>query len=119
MIIVDVLIHPSKEHILLHTSDNPTSATIKMISLEGVIHDEISIASSELAIEWNDLDPTLVLLTAFHQDWTYDVFLYNGKEEEFGLYSIEDPFPKWLGTRKIVTGHMTGHPLDGGKLLFV
>ena len=38
------------------------------------LHDEVSIESSELAIEWNDLDPSLVLLTAFHQDWTYDVF---------------------------------------------
>ncbi len=36
-----------------------TSAKVKIISLEGVVLDEISIASSELAIEWNDLDPDL------------------------------------------------------------
>ena len=99
-IIVDVLIHPSKEYILLHTTDNPTSATIKILSLDGIIHDEISIESSELAIEWNDLDPSLILLTAFHQDWTFDVFLYNGNKEMFGLIDIEDPFPKWYGTEK-------------------
>lgn len=116
-IIVDVLIHPSKNYILLHTTNNPTSATIKILSLDGTLLDEISIESSELAIEWNDLDPSLVLLTAFHQDWTFDVFLYNGKEEDFGLLDTEDPFPQWLGTDQIVVGHVTGHPLDGGDLL--
>ena len=119
MVIVDVLIHPSKNTFLVHTSDNPSSATIKVISLEGVVQDEITIASSELAIEWNDLDPTLLLLTAFHQDWTYDVFLYSGIEEEMGLIPLGDPFPKWLGKRKVVTVHIPEHPLDGGELYFV
>ena len=56
-IIIDVLIHPSKNYLLLHTSDNPTSATVKIISIDGIIQDEIEVASTELAIEWNDLNP--------------------------------------------------------------
>ncbi|QUW22252.1 hypothetical protein JSQ81_01250 [Sporosarcina sp. Marseille-Q4063] len=114
MIIVDAIIHPNKEMILLHTSTNSTSANVKMISLEGIVLDEISIASSELAIEWNDLDPNLILLTAFYQDWTYDVFLFNGREELKTL-ELEDPFPKWLGSQ-ILTVHIPEHPLDGGSL---
>lgn len=116
-IIVDVLIHPSKEYILLHTTDNPTSAIIKILSLDGTTHHELSIESSELAIEWNTIDPSLVLLTAFHQDWTFDVFLYDAGEEEFGLMASEDPFPKWLGTERIVTSLLDGHPLDGSTLV--
>ncbi len=115
MIIVDAIIHPNKEMILLHTSTDSTSANVKMISLDGIVLDEISIASSELAIEWNDLNPDLILLTAFHQDWTYDVFLYNGAEKELNTLSLEDPFPKWLGSQ-IVTVHIPEHPLDGGSL---
>ena len=115
MIIVDAIIHPTKELILVHTSNNPTSANVKMLSLEGVVLDEISIASSELAIEWNDLDPNLILLTAFHQDWTYDILVYNGKEQEINTISLEDPFPKWLGPQ-IVTVHIPEHALDGGSL---
>ena len=30
-IIIDVLIHPSKKYLLLHTSDNSTSATVKIL----------------------------------------------------------------------------------------
>jgi hypothetical protein len=115
MIIIDAIIHPNKEMIILHTSTDSTSANVKMISLEGIVLDEISIASSELAIEWNDLNPNLVLLTAFHQDWTYDVFLYNGKEKDLIELSLGDPFPKWLGSQ-IVTVHIPDHPLDGGSL---
>lgn len=115
MIIVDAIIHPNKEMILLHTSTNSTSANVKMISLEGIVLDEISIASSELAIEWNDLDPNLILLTAFYQDWTYDVFLFSGQEEELKTLFLEDPFPKWLGSQ-ILTVHIPEHPLDGGSL---
>lgn len=116
-IVIDVLIHPSKKYLLLHTSDNSTSATIKILSTDGIIQDEIEVASTELAIEWNDLDPSLILLTAFYQDWTFDLFLYKGAESYLGLLPIEDPFPKWFGTEQIVIGYMEDHPLDGGELL--
>lgn len=117
MIIVDVLIHPSKKKYLLHTSDNSSSGTIKIISLEGIVLEEISIASSELAIEWNEVDPSLVLLTAFQKDWSYDVLLYKGEEEDISILPLEDPFPKWLGEQQIVTVNVPEHPLDGGELL--
>jgi hypothetical protein len=115
-IINDVLIHPSKNFILLHTTDNSSSATIKILSLDGTLHDEVSIESSELAIEWNDLDPSLLLLTAFHQDWSYDVFLYNGNDETFGLIDINDPFAQWFGSDQIISSPDVDHPLDGGEL---
>lgn len=115
-IIIELLIHPSKKFILLHTSDNPASAKVKILTTDGVLQHEIEVASTELAIEWNDLDPSLVLLTAFHQDWTYDLFLFNGQEADFGLLEIEDPFPKWYGDKRIAIGDVENHILDGGKI---
>lgn len=114
--IIDVLIHPSKKYLLLHTSDNATSATVKIVTMDGTVQDEVIVASKELAIEWNDLDPSLILLTAFHQDWTFDLFIYNGKIESLDLVAIEDPFPKWLGKDKIAIGYVEGHVLDGGEI---
>lgn len=115
-IVIDVLIHPSKKYLLLHTSDNSTSATLKIITTDGIIQDEIEIASKELEIEWNDLDPKLLLLTAFYEDWTFDLFLYNGAESYLGLLPIEDPFPKWFGKDQIVVGFVEDHSLDGSEL---
>ena len=115
-IIIELLIHPSKKFLLLHTSDNPTSAKVKILTTDGILQNEIEVASTELAIEWNDLDPSLVLLTAFHQDWTYDLFLFNGQEADFGLLEIEDPFPKWYGDNRIAIGSAENHVLDGGRI---
>jgi len=114
--IIDLLIHPSKKYLLLHTSDNAASATIKIVTMDGAVQDEVIVASTELAIEWNDTDPSLILLTAFHQDWTFDLFIYNGKVESLDLIAIEDPFPKWLGEDKIAVGYVEGHVLDGGEI---
>lgn len=114
--IIDVLIHPSKKYLLLHTSDNAASATVKIVTIDGTVQDEVIVASTELAIEWNDTDPSLILLTAFHQDWTFDLFIYNGKKESLDLLVIEDPFPKWLGKDKIAIGFVEGHVLDGGEI---
>ncbi|WP_318615021.1 hypothetical protein [Sporosarcina sp. YIM B06819] len=114
--IIDVLIHPSKQYLLLHTSDNSTSATVKMLSTDGIIQDEIEVASTELGIEWNDLNPSLILLTAFYQDWTFDLYLYDGAESDLVLLPIEDPFPKWFGGQQIAVGYVEDHPLDGGEI---
>ena len=115
-IIVDVFIHPSKEQLLIHTTDNPASGTVKIISLDGVVQHEVSIESSELEIEWNDIDPSLILMTAFYEDWTYDVFVYDGSERNVRLLTLENPFPKWFGTEKIILTDISGHALDGGEL---
>ncbi len=115
--IIDILIHPSKKYLLLHTSENSTSATVKILSMDGTIQDEIEVASTELAIEWNDMDPSLILLTAFHQDWTFDLFMYNGEESSLKILEIEDPFPKWFGKDQIAIGYVEDHVLDGGEIL--
>lgn len=96
-IIADVRIHPVSNDLLIQTTASPTAATVKVISLEGVVLNEVSIESAELAIEWNDLDPAQLLLTAFYEDWSYDVFYFNGGSNDFSILPIEDPFPKWLG----------------------
>ncbi|KXH87442.1 hypothetical protein [Sporosarcina sp. HYO08] len=114
--IIDCLIHPSKKYLLLHTGDNPIAATVKMMTIDGEILDEVSVASSELGIQWNDIDPSRILLTAFYEDWTFDVFLYDRHEEFFGLLDIEDPFPKWFGDEQIIVLQEKDHSLDGGSL---
>ena len=115
-IIIDVFIHPSKEQLLIHTTDNPASGTVKIISLDGVVQHEVSVESAELEIEWNDIDSSLILMTAFYEDWTYDVFLYDGAESDVRLLTLKSPFPKWLGTDEIIMTDISGHALDGGEL---
>lgn len=102
MMIIDVLIHPSKEYLLVHTSATDTSATVKILTLDGMVQNEVTVESVELEIEWNDLDFSSVLLTAFYEDWSFDAFLFDGETNDIQLLPIQSPFPKWLGTNHFV-----------------
>lgn len=108
-IIVDVLVHPLKDKILIHTSDSSESGIVKVLSHTGFIEHEVTIESSELEIEWNDMEPSLILFTAFYEDWSYDVFLYDGIENDLQLFPLDNPFPKWLGSEKIVASNFDNH----------
>lgn len=116
MIIANVLIHPTEDYLLIHTTENPYAATIKIVSMDGVVQNEVSVESSEIHIEWNDLNPFYFLVTAFHQDWSYDVFMFDGEQNNLQLVSIENPFPKWLGVENVIFTSQENHPLDGDKL---
>ncbi len=100
--IIDVLVHSSKEYILLHTGSDNHSATVKIITKTGAPVNEITVESSEVSVEWNDLDPMLLLITAFDEDWSYDVFLYQMDTSDLALLTIENPFPKWIGKDEII-----------------
>lgn len=115
-IIIDVLIHPSKDFLLIHTSDNPLSATVKILTINGLLEEEVVVESSELGIEWNTIDPYRVLLTAFHEDWSFDLFSYDGHEDMLELVDLNDPFPKWFGSDQIATKSLEDHSLDGGSI---
>lgn len=104
----DVLVHPSKKYLLIHTSDDSDSATVKIISLDGTVLHQLTIDSKELSVEWNDLDENLVLLTAFDDNWSFDLFYYDGHEQEMTSLSLEDPFPKWLGKDQLLTLNESG-----------
>ncbi|QTD41695.1 hypothetical protein [Sporosarcina sp. Te-1] len=101
----DVLVHPSKQSILIHMSDDSDAATVKVIALDGTVLHKLTIESKEISIEWNDIDENLLLLTAFHEDWSFDLFYYDGYEQEMTSIHLEDPFPKWLGTDQLLTLH--------------
>lgn len=118
-LVIDVQIHANKEYMLIHTSDRPDRAELQIRSLSGEMINEVEIESTELSVEWNDMNPSLLLLTAFHEDWSYDVFLYNGEVDEIQLLSLDDPFPKWYGQTQIVVGKQGEHPLDGSELQIV
>lgn len=100
--ITDVLIHPLKEYFLIHTSTD-AAATVKFVSLDGVVQNEVTIESAELEIAWNDLNPFYILFTAFYEDWSFDVFFFDGSKNDLQILPIENPFPKWLGEDQFIT----------------
>lgn len=117
--ITDIIVHPSQEYILIHTSDQSDVAILKVLTTEGTVIHEMEIASTEITVNWNSVDAQKLLITAFHEDWTFDTFVFNGHTENLYVVTIDDPFPKWAGINQIVSIFYTEHILDGGNLQFL
>ncbi|MCR2820390.1 YqgU-like beta propeller domain-containing protein [Lederbergia panacisoli] len=100
--IMNVLIHKHTENLFIHTSPRAHAGKLYFIDFTGNVYFTTEIDSYELAYEWNETEPSLMLVTAFFEDWSYKVHLINnetGKVEE-----VEDtqPFLKWYGDKYIL-----------------
>jgi hypothetical protein len=114
--IIDVFIHPTRDYLLVHTSEHPNSAVMKIVRMDGTVLHQLEIDSTELAIEWNPENPEKILFTAFYEDWTFDLFFFDGHDDRLSIVELEDPFPKWAGDNTIVSMLYQEHPLDGGDI---
>ncbi|PIC65387.1 hypothetical protein CSV79_01840 [Sporosarcina sp. P13] len=101
-IISEVLIHPSKQQFLVKTADDSTEANIIMFTSDAQVLDELVVESTELEINWNPVDPSKLLLSAFADDWSYQMYFYDGKEQAVTPITLTDPFPQWLGEEDVV-----------------
>ncbi|MDN4609033.1 hypothetical protein [Sporosarcina highlanderae] len=117
--ITDIMVHPSLDYLLVHTSDQSDFAIVKMVALDGTVQHQVEINSTELAIEWNDMDPEMIVFTAFHEDWSFDLFVFNGHTGNLSIIELDDPFPKWIGERQIANMLFAEHPLDGGEIIIL
>ncbi len=100
--ISEVLIHSSKEQVLIKTANDATEANIVILNKDMNVLDEMTIESSELELEWNAVDSTQLLISAFQEDWSFQVMRYDTKDRMVQPIEIDSPFPKWLGEEQIV-----------------
>ncbi|MFX3674378.1 MAG: hypothetical protein ACE3JQ_08025 [Paenisporosarcina sp.] len=100
--IIDVKIHPSKDVLAIIMSDNSLHATIKIVTLGGKTIDQLTIESSELYIDWHTTNPTLLLITSFNKDWTFDTFAYSSLTQEMKRIPSIHPILKWKDENHLV-----------------
>ncbi|MFK4997670.1 hypothetical protein ACI2OX_09675 [Bacillus sp. N9] len=100
--IVDVIVHPDREKILIHTSPHTYGAEIFVINVKGEIHYSTEIESHELAFEWSDTDDSKLLITAFNADWSYKVYSVNTTTKQLTERNHLQPFMKWYGDQTII-----------------
>lgn len=117
MMVIDTKIHSSKDYIALHVSDSPASAIIKIIEPSGATVGEVKIDSSEVYMDWNDSDASLMMITAFYEDWTFDTFVFDIEAGELKLFESQDPFVKWLDADTLLSLQWMDHALSGGQIM--
>lgn len=114
--IIDVLVHPSRDYLLVHTSEQANAAVVKVIGMDGTIQHQAEIDSIELSVEWNRANPDKILFSAFQEDWSFDLFVFDGLDDSLSVVNFDDPFAKWAGNDRIMGLLFNGHPLDGGEI---
>ncbi len=110
-------IHPSKEMIMLHISENSSSAEIQLIDTKGVLVQSLHFESAEMFMSWHPTNPQLIAFSAFYEDWSYSSFVYNGKEQDLMAIEVDNPFIKWYDDEHLMVFEWEESSLDGSKLL--
>ena len=100
--ISEVHVHPSTSQLLIKTADDSTEAILHILDSDGTPLNEISVESSEIEIQWNASDASQVLLTAFSEDWSYQMMRYDANEDTLVGVDIADPFAQWIGVDELV-----------------
>lgn len=100
--IVSVVISPTKEKVLIHTSPSEKKAVITIIDAKGTVMLSKQIVSSELLFEWNPYDDQQILISSFNEQWDFEVLVLDMKEENFLDTPIKEPFGYWLTEDELI-----------------
>lgn len=99
--IVSMQLSPSKKFILIHSSPSTYEGMVTIISFDGEELLKQSFASFELSFEWNPFNESQVLVSAFNDDWTYDMQLMEIEGPEVTELTLSQPFNQWVGNEEI------------------
>ena len=114
--VIQGMIHPNKEMIILHTSNNSSSAEVLLLHTNGVVEQSLSFESAELYMDWHPTDPNLIAFTAFYDDWSYNSLVYNGHTKDMQAIDVDNPFVKWLDKENLMVFDWDSSSLDGSNL---
>ncbi|SHS78181.1 Uncharacterised protein [Mycobacteroides abscessus subsp. abscessus] len=100
--IVSVTISPSRNSILIHSSPNSSMGLVTIISSSGKIILSSEIPSNELAIEWNEYNENLLLITSFTEDWQYHTYTLDISKNTLAQITIPQPFAYWSNVNELL-----------------
>ncbi|NMD71839.1 hypothetical protein HHO41_16190 [Bacillus sp. DNRA2] len=101
--IISAFISPARDKILLHASSGLTEGSITVIDQTGTKLVEKSITSTELNFVWNPYDENLLLVTAFNEQWEYNVSLLNIETKKLTeMKFINQPFVNWNAKNEVI-----------------
>jgi hypothetical protein len=99
--IVTLQISPSKKNILIQSSPSTYEGQVTILSPEGTEIFKQSIPSYELAFEWNPFNESEILISAFNEDWTFQMLLLDIGQRKTTELTLPQPFIKWLGNEEV------------------
>ncbi|WP_433743133.1 hypothetical protein [Falsibacillus pallidus] len=95
--IVDILPSPDNKMIMVHTAPFTYQAKLVFLDLQGDHLYSVDIDSFELAYDWNNWDSEKLAVTAFDEEWNFQVYIVDWKQKKLQPIESGQPLLKWFG----------------------
>ncbi|MGP9042372.1 YqgU-like beta propeller domain-containing protein [Cytobacillus kochii] len=98
----NVYISPDQQYIFVQTEPSNQKWRIAIVDHKGDYILQELIDGTELAVSWNQYDPTKLLVSSFAEDWSYTSYLISAETKNMEHISIAEPFVHWLSPDSFV-----------------
>lgn len=96
--IITAQLSPSRNYLFIHTSRSPYEAQLDIYDTQ--TKEKVSgttIESREIHYTWNPHNEKKILITAFYEDWTYTMYIFDFNQETLTPIEVPQPFATWCG----------------------
>lgn len=99
--IITAEISPKKDKVMIHSSASE-EGVLTVIDLSGKELYSGKIESYELTFEWNSYNDDLLIVSAFTEEWDFNTYLLDLKENSLKELQLPEPFVRWISEDMLV-----------------
>ncbi|MCM3122397.1 MULTISPECIES: hypothetical protein [unclassified Mesobacillus] len=99
--IITAEISPKKDKVMIHSSASE-EGVLTVIDLSGKELYSGKIESYELSFEWNPFNDDLLIVSAFTEEWDFNTYLLNLKENSLKELQLPEPFVRWISEDMLI-----------------
>lgn len=100
--IISLLISPSKEYFLIHSSPSTNKANIVIMNEQGEELLTKEIISAEIEFRWSPFNKDLILVTSFSEDWDFNTYVLKIAEKVLSHVELPQPFAYWIDENNLI-----------------
>lgn len=99
--IITAEISPKKDKVMIHSFASE-EGVLTVIDLSGKELYSGKIESYELTFEWNPFNDDLLIVSAFTEEWDFNTYLLNLKENSLKELQLPEPFVRWISEDMLI-----------------
>lgn len=87
--------------LLIHTSPSSYEAELIIVDSEAKVQYQTTIESYELQYTWNQQSQHQLFVSSFNEDWTYNTYIIDTKEQTLVENPVDIPFIQWINDHEV------------------
>ncbi len=90
-----VSISPSKSYVLVSTALDEEKVQNNILNENGDPVYSVSLPAFDITYEWNIYKEGVLFMSNFYEDWTYNSYIVNAKQQTTKMIDHPEPFAQW------------------------